>query len=86
MLCAIWYHLYNSKNLRNTDGGVFDLVPFIQFKNLRNTDGGVLLLVNCMLQPATLLEVTLLHECFSRVLNSTKCTKSCKASQILVQY
>ena len=22
MLCAIWYHLYNLKNVKNTNGGV----------------------------------------------------------------
>ena len=26
MLCAIWCHLYNSKNVRNTHGGVLLLV------------------------------------------------------------
>ena len=26
MLCAIWYHLYNFKNLKNTHGGVLLLV------------------------------------------------------------
>ena len=25
-LCAIWYHLYNSKNVKNTHGGVLHLV------------------------------------------------------------
>ena len=25
-LCAIWYHLYNLKNLKNTNGGVLLLV------------------------------------------------------------
>ena len=32
-----------------------------------------------LLKPATLLKVTLLHGCFSRFLNCTKGTKSCKA-------
>ena len=54
--CAIWYHLTN-------------------LKNVKNTHGGVLLLV-------TLLKVTLLHECFSRFLNSTSGTKSRNASRI----
>ena len=54
--CAIWYHLIN-------------------LKNVKNTQGGVLLLV-------TLLKVTLLHECFSRFLNSTSGTKSRNASLI----
>ena len=26
MRCAVWYHLYNLKNLKNTYGGVFLLV------------------------------------------------------------
>ena len=26
MLCAIWYHLYNLKNVKNTHGGVLILV------------------------------------------------------------
>ena len=26
MLCAIWYHLYNLKNVKNTQGGVLLLV------------------------------------------------------------
>ena len=26
--CTIWYHLYNLKNMKNTDGGVIDLVKF----------------------------------------------------------
>ena len=26
MLCAIWYHLYNLKNVKNTHGGVLPLV------------------------------------------------------------
>ena len=40
MRCAIWYHLYNLKNVKNTHG-----------------------------EPASLLKLTLLHECFSRFLN-----------------
>ena len=26
MFCAIWYHLYNLKNVKNTHGGVLILV------------------------------------------------------------
>ena len=26
MLCAVWYHLYNLKNVKNADGGVLLLV------------------------------------------------------------
>ena len=28
MRCAIWYHLYNMKNAKNTHGGVLILVKF----------------------------------------------------------
>ena len=28
ILFAIWYHLYNFKNMKNTDGGVLNLVKF----------------------------------------------------------
>ena len=31
MLCAIWYHLYNFKNLKNTRGGVLLLVKLQGF-------------------------------------------------------
>ena len=48
--------------------------------NVNDTHGGVLLLVNCRLQPATLLKVRLLHGCFSRFLNCANDTKSRKAS------
>ena len=61
MLCAIWYHLYN-------------------LKNVKNTHGGPLLLVK--LQPATLLNVTLLHGWFSRFLNCKNGTKSRNRSQL----
>ena len=53
MPCAIWYHLYNLKHVKN------------------------------VLQPATLLKVTLLHGCYSRFLNCTNGTKLRKASHIL---
>ena len=33
-----------------------------------------------LLQPVTLLKVTLLHKCFSRFLDCTNCTKPCKAT------
>ena len=44
-------------------------------KNVKNTHGGVLL------QPATLLKVTLFHGCFSRFLNCTHGTKARSALQ-----
>ena len=49
-------------------------------KNVKNTHGGMLLLVKLQAKPATLLKVTLLHGCFSRFLNCTNGTKSCKVS------
>ena len=63
-----------------------DLISFLQFEKRekhawrnvtfsKDTDRG--------LRPATLLKVTLFHECFSRFLNCTNGTKSGKASQLL---
>ena len=45
--CAIWYHLYNSKNVKNAHGGVLLLVKLQAYnlKNMKNTHRGVLLLV-----------------------------------------
>ena len=65
MLCAIWYHLHN-------------------VKNVNNTLGRVILLVNWKLKHATLLQITLLDECFSSALNYENGTKSRKASHIIV--
>ena len=31
MLCAVWYHLYNLKNVKNTHGGVLLSVKFDRF-------------------------------------------------------
>ena len=31
MLCAVWYHLYNLENVKNTHGGVVLLVKVIVF-------------------------------------------------------
>ena len=61
MRCAIWYHLYNLKNFKNTHVGV-------------------------LLQPTTLLKVTLFHGCFSRFLNCTNGTKSGNASHIFLYF
>ena len=45
MLCTIWYHLYNLKNLKNTHGGVLLLLKvallhgcFSHFLNCRNSN------------------------------------------------
>ena len=50
------------------------------FKNVKNIHGGVLILVK--LKPATLLNLTFLHECFSRFLNCANGTKLHNASHI----
>ena len=55
MRCAIWHHLYNFKNVKNTHGGVLILIL------LKLT-----LFHGCFSQPATLLKLTLLHGYFSR--------------------
>ena len=54
MFCAIWYHLYNLKNVKNSHGGVILLV-----------------------------KLAVLRSCFSRFLNCTNGTKSCKASHMI---
>ena len=56
--CAIWYHLHNLKNMKNTHRGVL------------------------ILQPASLLKLTLFHGCFSSFPNCTNSTKSRNASQL----
>ena len=61
-----------------------DLVPFMRFKKRENNHRGVLLLVKFRLKPATLLKVTLPHECFSHFLSCKDGTKSRKASHIKV--
>ena len=33
MICAVWYHLYNLKNVKSTHGGVLLLVKFQTFKS-----------------------------------------------------
>ena len=35
MRCAIWYHLYNLKNVKNTHGGVLILPPCVFFTFLK---------------------------------------------------
>ena len=50
-------------------------------KTMTNIHERVLLFVKFRLKPATLLKVTILHGYFSRFLNCTNDTKSCKASQ-----
>ena len=62
---AIWYHLYNLKNVTNTHGGVLLLISFLKLA----------------LQPATLLKVALLHGYFLGFLNRTNGTKSGNAPE-----
>ena len=52
-------------------------------ENLRKIRGGVLLLVKLQ-PPATLLKVTIPHECFSRFLNYINGTKSRKTPQLIM--
>ena len=59
MFCAIWYHLYNLKNIKNTNGGVLHLVRL-----------------------QALLQITLLHGCFSGFLNCTNGTNLRNASRM----
>ena len=61
MFCAICYHLYSLKIVKNTHGG------------------------GLLLEPATLLKVTLLHGCFSRFFNFTDGIKLRNASHIFFQ-
>ena len=51
--------------------------PFYSLKNMRSTHGEVLLLVT-----ATLLKITLLHGCFSGLLNCANGTKSRRVKYI----
>ena len=67
MLCAIWYNLYNSNNVKNAHAGVLRLVKLQVFR-----------------PQLYLLKVTLLHGCFSRLLNCTNDTKLRSASYILL--
>ena len=68
MFCAIWYHLYNLKNVKNTHGRVLLLVK-LQAKSP---------------QRYSLLKVTLLHGCFSPFLNCANGTKSRNALILLL--
>ena len=52
------------------------------WKMWKKSHGKALLLVKLQHQPATLLKVTLLYECFSRFLNCTNGTKSGKVSHM----
>ena len=89
MFCAIWYHLYNLKNVKNTHGGVLLLVKlqaFVELHSFRRVSGkspetlGKLCLSTKSLQ--ILPKVTLLHGCFSRYLDCASGTQSRKTSHI----
>ena len=41
MLCAIWYHLYNIKNMKNTHGSTFSKVPIILGDRKRGGGGRI---------------------------------------------
>ena len=43
MRCAIWYHLYNLKNVKNTHGGVLLLVKLLHgcFSRFLNSTNGI---------------------------------------------
>ena len=73
MFCAIWYHLYNLKNVKNTHGGVLLLVKLQAFK------------VNNKGPRTTPMAAKLFHGCFSRFLNCTNGTKSRKTSHITIE-
>ena len=68
MFCAIWYHLNNFKNVKNTHE-VFLLVK-LPWRSVTFSK-----VAGFSLQPATLRKVTLLHGCFSRFLNCANDTK-----------
>ena len=84
MLCAIWYHLYNLKNVKNIHEGVLLLANLqdhsywsLFFMQLQAGRPGTLLkLVSSTGESTTFLKVTLLHGCFLRFLNCTNGTKS----------
>ena len=81
-LCSIYS---KSKYLRQfiCDVILRDLVPFVQFKKREKHQWRSVSFSKVLgFQPATLLKVTLLHECFSRFLLCTNGTKSRKTSHI----
>ena len=53
-------------------------------KNVENTHGGVLILVKLEALACSFTEINTPHGCFSRFLNCTNGTKSCKTSHIWV--
>ena len=66
MFCAIWNHLYNFKNVKNTRGGVLLLVKLQAISNKLNA---------CNFTKSNTPPWV-----FSRFLNCTNGTKSCKTS------
>ena len=60
-------------------GALRDLVPSVQFKREKHPWTSV----NFRLQPATLLELTIFHGCFSRFLNCLNGTKSLNTPHLM---
>ena len=63
MCCAIWYHLYNLKNVKNTHGGVLILVK------LQAGIMGYVQTVSAMLQFIFLYKYSYYQSCFLTYLN-----------------
>ena len=68
-LCAIWYHLYNVTNVKNTHGGLLLLVKSKVATKASNFT-------------KSKTKVALLHRCFSRFLNCANGINSRKAPQM----
>ena len=69
----------SAKPPRNIRDALRDLLPFVRFKICEKHPWSATF---SKVEPATLLQVTLLHGCFSRFLNYTNGTKSWKALHI----
>ena len=74
---AIKINLYDCDTLR-------DLLPFVQFKKHEKHPWRSVTFSKVVGLPATLLKLTLLHECFSCFLNCTNDTKSSKTSYVII--
>ena len=87
MRCAIWYHLYNLKNVKNTHGVVLLLVKLQAFPRIQTEYEEVLRIslysVQIREKACILLKVTLLHGC-TMFLNCTNGTKWRNASRIYI--